>query len=181
MPGTVQENSMQKLPPAESLLWRPTNGSILERFLDFDGSTTFLLQQLAGRPIKITVLQQWEEDALIRRISLLSFAEDELPLIYSTCLLDPLRLHPDELALVRAGTEPLGRLLDPGNQGRLRKQNITVRQRHDAKLAVRFRTRSSIFYTKRYDLMIDHVAVGNISESLNEESLWRASRQYSAV
>lgn len=147
----------------------------IQRLLRLRGSTTFFLEDLACREVYVTVVAQSPRagGGTIRRESVLHLDGRSTPILFSTCALDGERITSRELAAVRGGIVPLGKIFDPDNRGRLVKAHREIRHGDDPAVALHLRTRSTFCYSRRYDLEIEGQQVGTITESLNEESLAR--------
>ena len=150
----------------------------IQRLLDSTGSTTFFLEQLAGRRINVVVILQkiLEEHgvAQLYRESLLYCITSDSPILFSVCLLDLEAFLPQELEQLWAGSRPLGKIVDPDNAGQLRKVNSSWDSRFDPHLSGKLKTNTMLCYTRHYDLFVSDRRVGKISEGFNEGSIARA-------
>lgn len=148
----------------------------IHRLLRLPGSTTFFLEDLAHREIRVRVVTQQgpgPEDGVIRRESVLHLDDVEAPVLFSVCALESRRLTRGEQTAVLDGGTPLGKIFDPENRGRLGKSPGVIREEENPLAAQRLGTGTPWFYSRSYELLLEDQPVGKITESLNEESLAR--------
>lgn len=147
----------------------------LADYLALPGSTTYFLEQRAGRRIGVEVLEQRTEHesprgaVLHRRSRLyLDAPENALLIADAEVLLD--RLAPAQRARALDGSEGLGRLLDPDNRGRLHKRDLEIVWL-PAPILLRVKARWAV--ARRFDLLIEGEPCARIREILSHESLAR--------
>ncbi len=147
----------------------------LADYLALPGSTTYFLEQRAGRRIGVEVLQQRTEHepsrgaVLHRRSRLYLDAPDNALLIADAeVLLD--RLAPMQRARALDGSEGLGRLLDPDNRGRLHKRDLEIVW---LPAPILLRVGAGWAVARRFDLLMEGEPCARIREILSRESLAR--------
>lgn len=151
----------------------------LVRFLALETSTSYFFEALTGRTVSIIVDYQELIDGAdgrrcIERHARLFCAGLSLPVMYANCLLYVDQLDAQELAAILEGKRPLGKMLDPSNDGLIRKTHSIVTWSERPDHSTRLGTRQLMSYTLSYQFEVGGRNLGRIQETVNEESVSRA-------
>jgi chorismate-pyruvate lyase len=148
----------------------------LTEYLALQGSTTFFLQAISGMTVEVEVLHQYVEKLpdkgdILRRLSRLYVRHARNIILVAESAVQLSFLDARQQQTLIARKEGIGKLLDPGNCGLLKKNDIeTVRVHAPSSL----HTNLDWAISRHFALKFKGVHCAEIRELVNNESLERA-------
>jgi len=151
---------------------------LTSRIISLEDSTTFLLESLSSKPLKVLLESQIEiedpQDDVIRRTVKLFFESGSMPVLYCVSELYRRKLKAEEYSLLSETLMPIGKIFHLHNEeGLIRKMNIKVTRHIDPAMAGRLNVQYPEIICKKYDYCVGERKIGSICEYFNEESLVR--------
>ncbi len=151
---------------------------LTSRIINLEDSTTFLLESLSSKPLKVLLESQIEikeaQEEVIKRTVKLFFESGSMPVLFCVSELHRKKLKAEEYRLLSETLMPIGKIFHLHNEEALiRKINIRVTRNLDEAIAGQLNVQFSEVICKKYDYCIGDRKIGSISEYFNEESLVR--------
>ena len=148
----------------------------LTEYLALQGSTTFFLQAVSGMAVEVEVLDQYVEKLpdkgdILHRISRLYVRHARNIILVAESAIQLSFLDARQQQTLIARKEGIGKLLDPGNHGLLKKNDIETLRVH-APLSLH--THLDWAISRHFALKFKGVQYAEIRELVNNESLERA-------
>ncbi|WP_086933449.1 chorismate pyruvate-lyase family protein [Agarilytica rhodophyticola] len=150
--------------------------NILQKYLKLDGSTTYFLQALSSKEVRVEVLQQvinikGQNRKTLKRTSILYFEETKNILVVakSSIFLENFTKQQQQKLIEKS--EGIGKILDPNNIGLIKKQDISTSYIEAPKT---IKTNDKTAICRRFILLYKEKPCAEISEIVNNESLARA-------
>ena len=148
----------------------------LIEYLALQGSTTFFLQAVSGMAVEVEVLHQYVEKLpdkgdILRRLSRLYVRHARNIILVAESAVELSFLDARQQQTLIARKEGIGKVLDPGNRGLLKKNDIeTLHVRAPPSL----HTNLDWAISRHFGLKFKGIHCAEIRELVNNESLERA-------
>lgn len=173
---TVLAGADGEAPKSSNFVSETAFSERLTEYLALQGSTTFFLQAVSGMTVEVEVLHQYVEKFpdkgdILRRISRLSVRHARNIILVAESAIQLSFLDARQQQTLIARKEGIGKLLDPGNRGLLKKNDIETLRVH---APPSLHTNLDWAISRHFALKFKDVHCAEIRELVNNESLERA-------